>query len=181
MTTSNDRLDRLFAMLAEIDAEYYRRSFFLLWLGYVLAVLYRAIDYRPAARLFPILVGILLVVLLVGTLLASLSGRTVDIAGPLGGVFEAIETYEQESDLDDATRYRREAAALVWLVVLFASIWLFGYLLATVVYVPAFVYVHERNARRAVLTGVGTAVFLYILFVELLSASIYDGVLAGLI
>lgn len=181
MTTSNGRLDRLFAVLAGIDAEHYRRGFFLLGLGYVLAVLYRAMDYSSAARLFPLLVGVPLVTLLVGTLLASLSGRTVDVEGPLVGVFEEIETYERGSDLDNATRYRREAVALVWLAVLFVSIWLLGYLLAAVAYVPAFVYVYERNTRRAILAGIGTAMFLYILFVELLSAGIYDGVLVGLI
>lgn len=181
MTILDDRLDRIFVVLTRIDGVHYRRSFFLLGLGYVLAVLYRTADYSPAARLFPAMVAVPLVVLLVGTLLASFFGKAVEIPGPLVGVFEEIDTHQWNTDLDDATRYRREVAVLSWLAALLFLIWLLGYLLAALVYVPAFVYAYEGDVRRAIVVGVGTTVFLYVLFVEILSANIYSGVLSGLI
>ena len=181
MTASNDRLERLFGALARVDAARYRQGFFILCLGYVLVVLYQAMGYAVAARLFPVLVGVPLVALLVGTLAVSISGRRFELSGPLGGVFEKLETHEHDADHDDAVRYRREAAALLWLAALFVSIWLLGHLLAAAVYVPAFVYAYERDIRRAVIVGIGTAAFLYFLFVGLLSASIYGGVLMELI
>lgn len=181
MTAPNNRLERLFGTLARVDATRYRQAFFLLCLGYVLVVLYQAMGYGSAARLFPVLVGVPLVALLVGTLAVSVSGRRSDLSGPLGGVFEELEGHERGTDHDDDVRYRRETAALLWLAALFISIWLLGHLLAAAVYVPTFVYAYERDLRRAAITGVGTAAFLYFLFVELLSASIHGGVLLELI
>lgn len=174
--------DRLFERLAAVDEVYYTSAFYTLLLGYVLLVLLAARSYSADARLFPLLVGVPLAVMLVGKLFVDLAEPLeIDVAGPFADVFEGIGVYDADTDVTRAERYRREAGLLLWLVALLVSVWLLGFLLSSFVYVSAFVYYYERNPTRAFLVGGITTAFLYVLFVRVLSAPIYGGVLGSLL
>lgn len=157
-------------------------AFYALLLAYVVLLLFEARGYSSDPRLFPILVGVPLTILLLGKLILIFSEPLdVDIAGPFAGVLEGREIYGSDAERDTPDRYRREAEILLWIAVLFASIWLLGFLLAAFVYVTGFIYHQERKPKRASLAGVATTVFLYVLFVRILSAPTYEGVLVGLL
>lgn len=175
-------VDRLAEAAADVDATYYESAFYGVVLAYVLAVVAAATGYGADARLFPLLVGVALVILLVGKLVATAS-ESVEfaVAGLLADVFDGLDGYEAGERPDDAERYRRDATMLGWLVALLVLVWLLGFYPAALVYVTGFVYQQEGDLRRALALGVGTTVCLYALFIGVLSASTYGGVLAGLV
>jgi hypothetical protein len=63
----------------------------------------------------------------------------------------------------------------------FVLIWLVGHIVALLVFVFGFIYLYERNIKRALIATALTFGFIYLLFVTILSASLYEGVLGGML
>lgn len=172
-----DVIDRGFERLAAVDGRYPAMAFFGVLLVYTLALIVQAVGYSDAARLFPLIVGVPLVVMLVVNLLLLAFGDRVDLR--LVGFFDAVgelDAVSADTDVDDAARYRREFAMFGWVGALIALTWLVGNLVAVAVFVATFVYVHERDLGRALLVSGLTFGFIYLLFVVVLDASLYRGV-----
>lgn len=162
-----------FDRLAAIDGRRYRALAALVVLGYVLALLWQAAGYTPAARLFPLAVGVPLVGLLLIELATTLAGR-----GGWDGPFDAVfDRLDDRLDGGSAERYRRTAVALGWLAALLAAVWLLGHLLGALGYVIAAVRAGGGSRRRALLAGVAAAGGLFVLFELVLSARLYGGLL----
>jgi hypothetical protein len=181
MASSDPLYSRIFARLAQTDSSHYRSGFYALILCYLALILRESLTYSSDAGLFPLVVGVPLSLLLIGKLLAEIFGSQGDIEGPLAGVFAEVAKQEPDVGLDTAARYRREVELLGWVMALPTTVWLVGFLPAAVVYVPAFVYRFEKDTLRAITAGLVTELSLYLLFVQVLSAPVYDGVLGRVI
>jgi Na+/proline symporter len=174
----------VFERLAAVESRFLAMAFFGALVVYTLALVTQAVGYSDAARLFPLIVGVPLVVMLVVNLLLLAVGDRVDLQ--LVGFFDAvgdIDAVSAESAVDEAERYRREFSMVVWVGALIGLTWLIGNLAAVAVFVATFVYVHERDLRRALLVSGFTFGFIYLLFVVILDANLYRGVvpLGGLL
>lgn len=173
-----ERVGRGFDRLAAVDGRYPAMLFFGVLLAYTLALLVQAVDYSEAARLFPLTVGVPLVVMLVANILLLAVGDRVDLR--LVGFFDAvgqIDPVADEAAVDAADRYQREVAMILWIGALIGLTWVVGNLLAVVVFVFAFVYAYERAFLRAVLVAGLTFGFIYVLFVVVLGARLWRGVI----
>lgn len=171
-------VDRAFARLAAVEGRFLAMAFFGGLLIYTLALLSQAIAYSEAARLFPIVVGVPLVVMLVVQIL--LLGFDQRFSLGLSGIFDSvggIDLASAKTELPKATRYRREFAMVLWVTVFVLLTWLLGTLLALYVFLFAFVYVHERTFVRAFSVSTLTFGFVYVLFVRLLGATLWRGVM----
>jgi len=171
---------RFFERLADLDDRYPPAAFYGLLFAYVAALLAEAMRYDPRARLFPLLVGVpLAVALAVAVFAALVDAPDLGVAGPFEGLVSAVETHRRVDGGDTPRRYRREAETILWLLAFVSAIRLLGFFPAIPCYVTAAVYRWERDVRRALLLGLLTTAALYVLFAELLSATVYRGALAG--
>lgn len=177
MSSDRRRFDGAFERLAAASDRYAGAVFYALALGYVTLALADARTYDPDARLFPVLVGVPLAVLLAVKLVLERSDGSGGAAGPLADVFEAVESH-RDGGPDGPTRYRRYLAAVGWLSGLVVLVRLVGLFPAAVLYVTAFVYRQEGDLRRALALGGLTGASCYLLFARLLSATTYGGLLA---
>lgn len=178
------RVDHWFERLAAVDSRYFATVFFLALLGYTLALLQEAIGYSADPRLFPMIVGVPLVLLLVAKILLLLFGdrfdlRTVDFFEDLG----EMDVAATGGVTDRAARYRRELSMVAWIGGLSVLIYLFGNLVAVPVFIFAFILAWERDPLRAALVAAVTFAFIFLLFVEVLNASLWRGIvpLGGLL
>lgn len=178
MAADRRRIDRVYEGLAAVSGRYVRAGFYALVLGYVALVLAEATTYGSDARLFPLLVGVPLAVLLALKVALELSSAGPDaVGGPLADVFREVETH-RDGGPTGATRYRRDLAALGWLVALVALVRLLGLFPASFVFVAVFVYRQQGDPGRALALAAGTTLCCYLLFERLLSATTYGGLLA---
>lgn len=171
-------IDGGFERLAAIEGRYLAITFFGVLLVYTLALVTQAVGYSEAARLFPLIVGIPLVVMLIANILLLALEERIDLR--LVGFFDAmseIDAVSAEAEVDQAERYRREFSMVLWIGALISLSWLFGNLVAVAVFVFAFVYAYERAPLRALFVTVLTFGFIYLLFVQVLGAILWRGVI----
>lgn len=170
-------VDRGFERLAGVDDRYPAVLFFATLLAYTLALLHQALSYSPAARLFPLIVGVPLALLIAAYILLVLLRDRIDLRAV--GLFEgvgAVDAVSTERAVDRAARFRRESGMILWVVALVLLTWLFGNLLAVAVFVFAFIYVYEGDPVRALVASAATSGFIYLLFVLVLGAPLWRGV-----
>lgn len=170
-------VDRGFDRLAAIEGRYLAIGFFAILLVYTAALVLEAVDYSEAARLFPLIVGIPLVVMLLANILLLAMGDRVDLQ--VVGFFDAmgeIDTVSTRDAVPQAERYRREVTMILWVGAFVLLTWLVGNLAAIFVFVFAFIAVHERAPARAFFIAAVTIGFIYLLFVRLLGATLWRGV-----
>lgn len=166
----------VFARLAAVEGRFLAMAFFGVLLVYTLALVIQAVGYSEAARLFPLIVGVPLVVMLVVNIILLAVGDRVDLR--LVGFFDAvseIDAVSAETEVDEGERYRREFSMIGWVAALIGLTWLIGNLPAVAVFVAAFVYVYERDLPRALIVSGITFGFIYLLFVVVLDANLYRG------
>ena len=170
-------VDRGFERLADVDGRYPATAFFLALLGYTLALLLEARGYPADPRLFPMIVGVPLVLLLVIKILLLLLQDRFELQSV--DLFEDLGVLDVGSTADEgerADRYRREVSMIFWIGALGVLIYLIGNLLAIPVFIFTFILAYERDVIRAALVSVVTFGFVYLLFVEILGASLWKGV-----
>lgn len=171
-------VDRGFDRLANVEGRYLAILFFSVLLLYTLALVNQALGYSEAARLFPLIVGFpLLAMLVVYILLLALQNRidvrTVGFFDDVGNIGEEVSG---TVEMDRSDRYRREFSMVLWVGSLILLTWLIGNLVAVAVFVFTFIYVNERAFVRALLVAAVTFGFIYLLFVQILGATLWRGV-----
>lgn len=174
--------ERVFRKISGVDGRYWAALFFGLILAYVALLVTEALGYSSDPRLFPLVVGVPLLVLIAGQIVLLVFGDRFGIESV--DLFENIQELEgsdEGSDMDPVERTRREFEMVVWSLLSFGVIWLFGHLVALVVFVFGFIYVYERSLKRALLATAVTFGFVYLLFVYILGASLWSGVLEGIV
>lgn len=174
--TTTDRLRLLF----QTETTYFLAGFYFLIFLYVLSTVVAAINYSPSARLFPLLIGIPLLILLTTKLVFILfvSPRT-DSIGPFSHVYNTL--LESDNQQPNENQQKDEAQTLLWITIAFLLIWLIGFYLAAYIFITAYIYYSERSLPRALFTSTITVLGLFGLFEEILSAPTYQGYLFGLL
>ena len=152
-----------------------------IFLALTMSFVFIAFKYRPDARLFPLLLGIPLSVLLILQLLFDLLPKLQAHLSFLKdeGIFSRIGGSETVSRVTKKV----ETVWLVWLQVLQVTAWLAGFiiLLRFLNYVyaaPLFVLVMIRfqgkeSWPRATIAAAGTGIFVYLLFAKILKLAFY--------
>lgn len=163
------------SLVRRLERRHWESLFFLVLLSYTVVLVARASQYGSQPRLFPLVIGVTLIALILVRITMLLSDR-FSVAG--GGMFESLsgltDDEEETQQRDTLARYRIELSMVGWVLALLALIWALGFQLALVVFVFAFVYVYERSAPRAVATAVLSYALIYLLFVQLLSVTLYE-------
>lgn len=170
-------VDRGFERLADVDERYFATVFFVGLLAYTLALLWEALGYSADARLFPIIVGAPLSALLVAKILLLLFQDRLDLR--VVGLFEDVGEMNVSSTgeaVDRAVRYRRELSMIAWIGGLALLIYFFGNLVAVPVFILAFILAYEHAPLRATIVAIVTFVFIYLLFVQVLDATLWRGI-----
>jgi len=158
----------------------------LIWLGYLLI---ETRTWRWEDRLFPRMVGtfaLLLGIVLLGREIlpattlerlqthyvrATSSGRSTELAEKFR-VAQQVGVNRSQRD--------QEIVAMAMIIVcisLPAFIYLFGFLLVIPVFLFAFDYAIARRLRRAALIAISMSMVLYVLFVVLLGAHLWEGII----
>ena len=174
--------ERAFRKISGVNGRYWAALFFGLIFLYVALLVVEAQGYSSDPRLFPLVVGVPLLLLIVGQIVLLVFGEQLGIESV--DLFESIQQLEgadEETEMDPLERSRREFEMIVWSLLSFGVIWLFGHLVALVVFVFGFIYVYERSLKRALLATAVTFGFVYLLFVYILGASLWSGVLEGIV
>jgi hypothetical protein len=174
--------ERAFGKISGVDGRYWAALFFGLILLYVALLVVEALGYSSDPRLFPLVVGVPLLVLIAGQIVLLVFRDQLGIESV--DLFESIQELEgsdDKHDMDPVERTRREFEMVVWSLISFGVIWLFGHLIALVIFVFGFIYVYERDLKRALLATAVTFGFVYLLFVYILGASLWSGMLGGML
>lgn len=170
--------DYHFNFLTRIRSRYLKALFFMVVFAYTLLLVGEAVTYDSAAQLFPLVVGI--------PLLGLTAVKIVHLVFQNRFDFEVVELFENadqvvatsdEDTIEPSEQYRRQFNMILWTLGLLVLTWLVGHLLALVVFVFTFVYVYERSLGRAILASGLTFVFVYLLFIQLLGSSLWEGLI----
>lgn len=166
--------------LSHIETTFFLTVFYFLIFLYVLSTVVTAIKYSPSARLFPLLIGIPLLILLITKLILVLfvSPRT-DSIGPFSHVYDTL--LDPDTNQPAENQQKDEALTLLWIAIAFLLIWLTGFYLGGFIFITTFIYSTERSLSRALLTSSITTLGLFGLFEQILSAPTYQGYLVGLL
>lgn len=170
--------ERPFEALAEVDGRYRSAAFFLGVGAYVLLQVVTALGYRPTVRLFPLVIGVPLLGLIAAKLVLLLFGDRLGIR--MADLFEDVAQmeFDEIEEIPDAVRYRREFEVVLWTTGLIVLVWLVGIMPAIAVFVFSFIFAYERSLPRALFAMLLTYGFVYVLFIQILDAVLYEGVYA---
>lgn len=174
--------ERAFRKIADVDGRYWASLFFGLLFVYVALMVLEALDYASAPRLFPLVIGVPLLLLIVVQVVLLLFQEQLGIESV--DLFESIQQLEGVAEEDEETaaeRPRRELEMIILSLLSFVLIWLLGHVAALLVFVFGFIYLYERDLRRALIATALTFGFVYLLFVSILNASLYRGILGGMV
>ncbi|WP_416841487.1 tripartite tricarboxylate transporter TctB family protein [Haloferax sp. DFSO52] len=155
-----------------------RSLFMLAMLSYTILLIYTALSYSREARLFPLIATVLLVGLITIESLLKRYGDKINI-GATSVFSHSSDDPAGAADTDGSRNTRRELEMVGWIAGFIFAIWLFGFL-ASFLLVPLFVYVYKRDVRIAVYTLLAV-VGLYYVFVLVLSARLWDGIVIDLL
>lgn len=171
--------DRGFERLADVDERYFALVFFSTLLVYTLALVSQAVGYSADVRLFPLIVGVPLSVMLAVKILLLVLGDRLDLnVGKILDDVADVDAVAADRVTDKAVQYRHELSMTLWIGALTVLIYLFGNLTAVPIFIFAFVLVYERDVVRAAVVAGVTVVFIYLLFIQLLEAPLWRGVLS---
>ncbi len=101
------------------------------------------------------------------------------LLGKYTDVFERLDDTSGTFDVGDeeiSVSVTRQVRVLAWVVVAVSLIYLFGFVIATAVFIFTFVQSEaDMSTEHALLFTVVATVFIYVAFVELLSLRMYEG------
>lgn len=170
--------DRAFERITDIESRHWAALFFGLLLAYILLMVYTAIGYSADARLFPIVIGVPLALLIVVQLFLLEFGERLGIQSV--DLFEGIQQLsevEEGEEVSAAESARWEFEMILWSLATVVLIWTVGHILTLVLLVFGFIYAYERDLRRATIATVITFLFVYVLFIAILDANLWGGIL----
>lgn len=179
--TDNRAIDhvgnRVFGFVERVDGRYWSTAFFVALFAYTLLLVVTALGYGSGAQLFPLVVGIPLLALIVTEIVILLFQERLGFESV--DLFESVQQLEgtEEKTTDRRQQYRREFEMALWVTLSVAVVWLFGHMVGLVAFVFGFIYAYERSTRRALVATVITFVFVYLLFVSLLGANLWEGLI----
>ncbi|SEH64146.1 Tripartite tricarboxylate transporter TctB family protein [Halopenitus malekzadehii] len=174
--------ERLLKYLGKIfeflPAQYWESLFFGALLAYTVALIYQAFQFSGAAGLFPLIVGIPLAVLLTAKTIMTLFFK--DRIRGVGGLTSNILADKAESAGlsfgGNRVEVYRELESTLWVCVISLLIWLIGFLPGLATFIFGFMTVKEQKPIRAMIVTSIVMTTIYLLFVELLSIRLWNGI-----
>ncbi|MDG2316228.1 MAG: tripartite tricarboxylate transporter TctB family protein [Gammaproteobacteria bacterium] len=153
----------------------------IVFIAYLLATL----GFGPNARLVPLPIAILgIVLVLVQLVRQNLRGAKelqIDIFSSLTGVKNTTNT-EEEPSKKPQNNFQREIQAMFFIIIFIGLILLLGPVIAVFLFSSGFLAITRHYAPiKAVWTSALFSGVLYLLFVAVLQLQLYHGVLASLI
>ena len=133
---------------------------------------YQAQEWRMQARLYPLAIGIPMIILALIQVILDLKGyeaKQSDDATPMD--FRTTTT-----SIDPALAFKRTIQIFSWFLGFFAGIWLVGF--SITIPVMVFSYMHLFGKEKLMFSAITTSiawVFFYALFVKLLTLPFPDG------
>jgi disulfide bond formation protein DsbB len=163
-----------------------RVGFAFLWVALFVLLIVTAMGYNPSARIFPLIVAIPVLIGAIGNLYVDMRmvqrGEKPAKDKPHSPslvttepVAVAPETKKKEK-VSGKERTKREFIGIAWLIGYVVALLLFGFNLATLVYLVAFIkfYSHESWKLTIVYSAV-LWVFVYVAFVVFLKSTLAPG------
>lgn len=148
----------------------------------VLLFLVLSLDYRPRARLVPIIIA-------VPTLLLTLLQLLIDMIPAVGRRFAFFQEYDlfgietgraaapSEESRPTSNVFRRELSFAAWLLLLVALIYFIGYLAAIPLFMIPFMRLRSSESWRLTLSITAvTWTFVYVVFIVVMGAPLHEGV-----
>lgn len=192
------RVRALGSRLLVVDSQRIHLAFVVvLWL-FVAMELVLTLQYPPTTQLVPYVIGVPVFVLITLLLViqasprvrAAVSGVTT---GDVFGMEERVEDLREQFDHetaedtgseapDEPTTREKFVDIALWMLGLFAAILTLGFLVGIPVFlVPFYRYRAETTWSRAALYTAGIWGFTYVIFVRIVNAPLYEGLIAELL
>jgi hypothetical protein len=156
-----------------------RGIFTLCALFFTVIFLWLSADYPPRARYVPQVVAIFSMICLIMQLGLECFPGLADFYRKV----EKAEIFSLDQAVGEQRRgggpeLRLEIVAYSWLLVLLGGLLLFGFLISIPLYVLFYLrFQAQLNWLKSALYGVGTWIFVYLLFVRLFEIRLYPGIL----
>lgn len=142
-----------------------------------------SIDYSKDARSVPLLVLVMIIVLLASVVAIQRSERIAAVANRLGeseSLTDKLGATEGGAEVETNILTRRLSAIkiLLWMVLLFASIYVAGHIAGIFVFLLLIYRVYaEQTLVRTIAYTLANTLFIYFVFRVALNARLYDGLL----
>ena len=156
--------------LLPVDAKWFEATFYgviFAWIGWLLL---QTRGWSFEDRLFPRMVGLILMGLLVVQLVKALFPGLIESVTP--DLSDEDPGFEIDTDRSDRSRYERQKYELLmigWVIALPLMLNFVGFILTVPIYLFAFLLYFLRDATKtAIITGLTTAA-IYVLFVVVLN------------
>lgn len=151
--------------------------FLLSWLGFML---FEAYGYtREQDYLFPLVVGVPVMLLLLLKMLIVLypkvATRLLPSEAEGDSMFEGVEGVGTRNSKAEKEKY--ELIMIGWIIILPFMMYFAGMGWTLIVYTFAFTWYFTRSVRQAAMVTVVVIIFVWVLFIEILSLIVWDGTL----
>lgn len=159
--------------LVALDPKWLRSSFYLLLLIWVSYLLFRAQNWPSQDRLFPLIIGGLMAILIPIHLLKI----HLDLNW---GAEEKSSTGIEASSKSARSRKEKEKHAFMvvgWVTVFFLVTYIAGFAYAIPLFVFSFLWYYLRDLKTSTVVTLAFTLFLYILFIEVLNLKVWQGIL----
>ena len=166
--------------LFPVDGKWFKIGFYLFllaWLGYML---FEAYGYtREQDYLFPLIIGIpiglLLLLKLAIILFPEIAERALPDEAEGDSMFEGGGSAGTRNSKAEKEKY--ELVMIGWIIVLPFMMFFVGMGWTLIVYTFAFTWYFTRSVRQSAMVTAIVIVFVWVLFIEILSLIVWDGTL----
>lgn len=175
-TTATDDDEGLFP----VEAKWFTVGFYLfllIWLGYLL---WEALGYTSRQDYtFPLVIGFPLAVVTIAKLITVVYPQIVDWIMPEESgeseMFEGVEGTGSRESKSEREKY--ELYMIGWIILLPFMMYILGMGWTMLLYTFGFTWFFTRDLRTSATVTVVVTIFVWILFIEILSLIIWDGLL----
>jgi hypothetical protein len=167
-----------YQFLEKIPERRFEAVFLLSLLSYSLVMVFELERYSSDARLFPLLVGIpLVLMLIVQILLLVLPDKFTPSSG---GVFsDMTSSFNEDTDgqasITRGVKIQRETTMVFWIISAILMIWLFGMVVSIPIFVFAFKFVYSKNLLSSTIVAGVVYALIDIIFIRLLNFIFWEG------
>jgi hypothetical protein len=169
-----------YQFLEKIPERRFEAVFLLSLLSYSLVMVFELERYSSDARLFPLLVGIpLVLMLIVQILLLVLPDKFTPSSG---GVFSDMtssfnEDTDEQASITRGVKIQRETTMVFWIISAILMIWLFGMVVSIPIFVFAFKFVYSKNLLSSTIVAGVVYALIDIIFIRLLNFIFWEGLI----
>jgi hypothetical protein len=128
-------------------------------------------GYNPQARLMPLVVSVPILILAIVQTINDLRGSRKRTEKPAES-----KTARDEKEVAEKGKFKKEVNAFLWAISLFVAIYLFGFVITTLLYTFLALKVRARFAwRPSIMVSLSCFAFLFIVMVYGLKVDLYPG------